>query len=209
MAGKQESRKKREKDQRKQEVLFIALGLFSERGVRNVSMQEIADKAEYSVGTLYNLFAGKEAMFDELFENCSSQVKEAFLTVLEGPGTEPERLSLFIKSMPDILEEHAEFIRLYVAETGQRPGNVSQPKNIDDLKSTLNIALLAIIGDGIQKGLFRHVDPHIAAKAIGALLETLAFEITEPFNKSEMMEVFAKVEHLFLKGLLLPGGHRS
>ncbi len=199
------TRRERERNTRKQEVLEIALSLFSERGFRNVSMQEIADAAEYAVGTLYNLFDSKEAMFNELFDNCASQIKDAFLAILEGPGTEVERLSRFILSQPDVLEKHVEYIKLYVTEMGQRHSKLVQRREKDELKSVIDTTLTQVIAEGIKKGLFRAVDPHIAARAIGSLLETLAFEIGGRFDKGAVQDEFYKVEQLFLNGLLLKG----
>jgi AcrR family transcriptional regulator len=205
MEAKGVTRREREREARKQEVLEITVSLFAERGFHNVSMQEIAEAAEFAVGTLYNLFDSKEAMFNELFENCTSQIKDAFLTILEGPGTEAERLSRFILSQPDILEKHAEFIKLYMAEMGQRHNKLSEHPERDKLRSIINTALTQMIAQGIQKGLFRAVDPYITARAISSLLETMAFEMGAQFDKGAVQDEFYKVEQLFLNGLLLRG----
>ena len=207
MAKGQLSRKKRERNQRKEEILSIALALFSKRGFKNVSMQEIADTAEYAVGTLYNLFGSKDALFQELYEKSSSQMKVAVLNIFEGPETEVKRLFLFFRSIPDLLEAHAEFIKLYVTEMGQVHTRLRHMKNnhIDDMKSVTNTALAGLISKGIKKGVFRSVDPHITAKAIGALIETLAFEIEGEFNKKEITASFKKAEQLFIEGLLVKG----
>jgi len=49
-------RREREKLRQRQEILTAALGLFSEKGYHNVSMQEIAETAEFATGTLYKFF---------------------------------------------------------------------------------------------------------------------------------------------------------
>lgn len=50
------SRKEREQLQRRAEILQAALELFSQKGYHNVSMHEIAARAEFAVGTLYKFF---------------------------------------------------------------------------------------------------------------------------------------------------------
>ena len=62
MAKKQLSRKQRERLRHRQEILDMALKLFSERGFHNVSMQQIAEASEFAVGTLYNFFQSKEML---------------------------------------------------------------------------------------------------------------------------------------------------
>jgi len=93
MSDGRASRKQKERVRRKRDILSTALRLFSQRGFRNVSMQEIADAAGYAVGTLYNLFDSKDALFDELLDHGAAQIKAAFLEILAGQGTEAERLS--------------------------------------------------------------------------------------------------------------------
>ena len=205
MASDPTSRKERERNQRKKDILSISLALFSKRGFKNVSMQEIADKAEYAVGTLYNLFGSKDALFQELYEKSSAQIKDAVLKILDGPGTEIRRLFLFFRSLPDVLEENAEFIKLYVTEMGQAHTRLRHMTSSNDMKSVTNNALSGLIAKGIKKGVFRSVDPQITAKAIGSLIETLAFEIEGEFNKKDITASFKKAEQLFIEGLLAKG----
>ena len=51
------SRKERETDQRRREILGVAERLFSHKGFFKTSIAEIAHDAEFSVGSLYQLFA--------------------------------------------------------------------------------------------------------------------------------------------------------
>ena len=200
-----ESRKERERNRRKQEILSVALELFSNRGFRNVSMAEIADVAEYAVGTLYNLFDSKDAMFEELYENCASQIKETFLSILEGPGNEKERLSLFIRSQPEYVEQHGDFIKMYIAEMGQHYDKLMRSGERYEVRSVIQSALSRLVENGIKKGFFRPVDSQIAAKAIIAILETLIFESDGIVMNEEATATFQKVEALFLNGLLASG----
>ena len=59
-------RKKREKEQRKKEILDAAETLFFSREYDNVSMDEIATIAELNKATLYLYFRNKEALFSAI-----------------------------------------------------------------------------------------------------------------------------------------------
>ena len=48
-------RREREKMRQRKEMLDAALDLFSEKGYHNASMQEIAHKSEFAIGTLYKV----------------------------------------------------------------------------------------------------------------------------------------------------------
>ncbi len=55
-----QERKERERMQRKEIFLDAALSLFQQNGIAETTMDHIAEKAEYSKGTLYQFFRSKE-----------------------------------------------------------------------------------------------------------------------------------------------------
>ncbi len=204
MAKKQLSRKQRERLRHRQEILDTALKLFSERGFHNVSMQQIAEASEFAVGTLYNFFESKEMLFEELIGSSGEKIIGTLTAILDAPGTEVERLISFIRHIPTLLEEQAEFIKLYVSELGTKGAKLSTRPQRENFDAELNTRLEQLLEDGIHKGIFRRVDPAITTKTINSTMETLAFEIAGRFDKAEAKDMFDKVEQLFIGGLLLP-----
>jgi len=203
MNNKHLSRKERERLLHRQEILDKALKLFTESGFHNVSMQQIADASEFAVGTLYNFFESKEALFDELTRSCGERITNALIAILDGPGTEVERLTKFIRHAPTLLEENADFVKLYVSEFGIRGAKLNKNRVIEDSHVLLSSRLERLLEDGICKGIFRRVDAAIAAQAINSTIETLAFENAGHFDKTTVTEMFIKVEQFFIEGLLL------
>lgn len=68
------SRRERERQQRRRAMLQAAQAVFAEKGYSRATLDEIADRAEFGKGTLYNYFdGGKEgilfAIFDEIFND--------------------------------------------------------------------------------------------------------------------------------------------
>lgn len=59
-------RKERQKTEMREAILSAALKLFSDKGFENVTMRNIADEIEYSVGTIYLYFGDKDEIFYEL-----------------------------------------------------------------------------------------------------------------------------------------------
>jgi AcrR family transcriptional regulator len=201
------SRKERNRLRHKDEILNSALTLFAEKGYPNVSMQEIADAAEFSVGTLYNLFASKDALLDELLDRNTRLVMASILAVLDGPGNEAERLRDLFRYLPDLMETHAAFTKVHFAEVGPcSAGRFGKEGPAAEFRTVVDAKVAEIIAAGVEKKLFRAVDPVITAKAIHAIIENLAFEIVSNFDRAAVEDVYAKAEQLFLDGLLLPGG---
>jgi len=209
MDKKELTRKERERLRHKKEILDKALRLFSEKGFHNVAMQEIAQISEFSVGTLYNLFESKEALFSELMNDCGENITTTLAAILDAPGTEAERLTNFILHAPTLLEKHAEFIKLYVSELGMHGAKYTKKFDRDNYDAILNTRLEQLIEDGVRKGFFRGVDPVITTKAINSTIESIAFEIAGQFDRAKVKNMFEKVEQLFLGGLLLPEERRN
>ena len=207
MAKAKLTRKEREKLRHKEDILAAALLLSSSKGFHNVSMQEIAQASEFAVGTLYNLFESKDTLFDEMARNCEEKITNALIVILDSPGTELERLTNYIRHLPTLLEEHADFIRMYVSEVRTRSTMISRKQAKKSFKSNLDAKLEQLLENGIGKGIFRRVDPKITTQAINSTIETLAFEIAGRFDKAVAKEMFDKVEQLFIGGLLRPEEH--
>ena len=57
------SRKERERAMRRNEIVIAACDVFASRGFNDATLEEIAEKAEFGKGTLYNYFDSKELLF--------------------------------------------------------------------------------------------------------------------------------------------------
>ena len=99
---------------RLERILDAALYTFIERGYRGTKLQDVADRAEVSVGSLYSYVAGKEALFELVLR---TSLHEPAPTVSELPfeGTANEDLISWVWSR---LDEFAHFPRLDAALEG-------------------------------------------------------------------------------------------
>ena len=79
-------RREREKLRQRQEMLAAALDLFSQKGYHNVSMHEIAEKAEFAIGTLYKFFQNKEDLYKALVLEQCDKFEDALTQAIETAG---------------------------------------------------------------------------------------------------------------------------
>ena len=201
------TRKERERLRHKQQILNKALQLFSEKGFHLVSMQQIAEASEFSVGTLYNFFVSKEALFEELLDACGSQTMDRLVPILYGPGAETDRLRNFIRQLPVIIEQNGDVLRLYVSQFGTGAMMTPVRKN-PEIRLGLITHLSDLIDSGIKSELFRSVNPTIAATALMATSETLVLELANRFDRVQAQEITLQLERLFVDGLLKSGDER-
>ncbi|HYL97964.1 MAG TPA: helix-turn-helix domain-containing protein, partial [Blastocatellia bacterium] len=58
----QTSRRDRKRAAVRQQILTAAINLFSEHGIDNVTVEQIAEAADVGIGTVYNYFDTKEGI---------------------------------------------------------------------------------------------------------------------------------------------------
>ncbi len=197
------SRKEREKLKHKEEILKVAISLFSSKGFHNVSMQEIAIESEFGVGTLYNFFESKEQLFAELMKTCIEKIGQLLIPILNSSQGEKEKLSEFIRAHVDIIESNIEFIKLYISQYGTTTSANPKYKDISsDFKTTVAAKLESVIKAGIQKQIFRRVHPEIVALSLRATVEAFSLESSEHFDNVKVKEGLSKIEKFFLNSLL-------
>ena len=78
--SKASSRKERERNFRRHEIISSAVKLFAEKGFEHTTLDEIAEASEFGKGTIYNYFQNKEeiylAIVEEILENHSKIIAE-------------------------------------------------------------------------------------------------------------------------------------
>ncbi len=107
------SRKEREKEQRRNDILQAAEKLFFSRGYEGVTMDDIAREVELNKATLYLYFKDKESLFFAVVLSgvriLSSLVRER----VKKKGSGVEKLWATGQAYIDFAEQYPEFLRLY------------------------------------------------------------------------------------------------
>ncbi|MGM0612652.1 MAG: TetR/AcrR family transcriptional regulator [Bacteroidota bacterium] len=111
---KTEQQFKEIRDNRKEEIIDVALNLFATEGYHSTSIAKIAKKAEISKGLVYNYFKSKEELLIKVVENAAIDVYKYF--DLDNDGVlETSELKSFIDGTFHMLKEKIHFWRLYLS----------------------------------------------------------------------------------------------
>lgn len=86
------SRKQREIANRHALFLEIAESILADEGFHLLSMERIAEIAEYSKGTVYQHFTCKEEILIQLCIKCMTQLNKLFITAEQFDGTQRDRI---------------------------------------------------------------------------------------------------------------------
>ncbi|MBI3303780.1 MAG: TetR/AcrR family transcriptional regulator [Deltaproteobacteria bacterium] len=162
------SRRERELSLRKEIILEAAEEVFADKGYYEAAVEEIASRAEISVGTLYNLFANKEALYLTLIE----QRVDGFIAHVthraETGRSAVEKLDHLLEGIFEYLERHQAFFRLYVMTTHGLPWHVNSDMGavlFAKYKEMVSF-VTAICQQGKEEGVFHTEAPFSLALAI-------------------------------------------
>lgn len=155
------SRRQRERERHRREILAAALNLFSRKGFADTTMAEIAAHAEFAVGTLYRFFEDKEALYRALIIDTVREFAQTAITALETPGTEIDKLERYIEAKARLFVQHIPAARLYLAQTavaGLSPG-LGLDRELRMLYEGVLDRLASIIRSAVRKKLLPDIEP--------------------------------------------------
>ena len=91
-AGAAVSRVQKRREDARQRVLEAATVLFASNGFAETSIASIAGEADVSVGSFYNLFENKEALYRELINSRAQHFYERLMQARDSCVNPSERL---------------------------------------------------------------------------------------------------------------------
>ena len=100
------------REEKKTLIMNVALEYFASEGYHNTSISQIAKKAGISKGLMYNYFASKEELLNEIFNKSMLEISNSFDPDEDGQLSE-EEFELFVRRYFHILREKLSFWRLF------------------------------------------------------------------------------------------------
>ncbi|GAC1409439.1 MAG: hypothetical protein NVSMB53_01680 [Gemmatimonadaceae bacterium] len=159
---------RRRPEHRPQQIIEAALEVFGECGLANARLQDIANRAGVSKGTIYLYFPNKEELFREMVRQTSVAAIESGEKIADR-GTPTEQLCAAMRG-------YWRFVRSPVFSTIQRLvlGELHQFPDLAEFYAKEVVArglklLSGIIQRGVDTGEFREIDPMLAARMLIAL----------------------------------------
>ncbi len=199
------SRREREKLRQRQEMLAAALELFSQKGYHNVSMQEIAEKSEFAIGTLYKFFQNKEDLYKALVRELCDKFEDAVTRAIEQPQNEEEKLRSYVRAKTAVFRSNLPFIRLFLAES--RGASFNLKAGLDDeirkrYYDFLEI-LAAVFASGIKNQRFQNIaDPYYLAVALSNVVDASLLLWLDAPERHPYPEDPDAILDIFFKGLI-------
>lgn len=152
-------------------IIDAAEAIFSKEGEGGISMRRLAEAIDYSPAAIYKYFSSKDDLFTSIrelfFERLMNRIGEAM-----DEGGEVRVLTS--RCMRAYMETGMEEPNHYRMAFGA-PHLEEHQHSLEKEKAAYDAeqALVGMIEQGMQEGLFRQVDPRVASKSVWASLHGL------------------------------------
>jgi len=185
-----------EQAKRRHEIFHQVVGVFLKKGFQETSMREIAEAAGLGKSTLYDYFKTKDDILIYFFEDQINDLTEAAQKIALQNLPANERLRQVTRAHLEFLQANKSLVMKLTLEA-QRLKLDSQ-KQIQMSRHAYQDLLRGLIEEGIREGVFRKVDPLLAARMLLNTMAPVVFTSRPTGTPQEMME---ETMDIFLKGL--------
>jgi len=160
-------KRERRKEARPGELLDAALSLFVEKGYAATKVEEVAQRAGVSKGTLFLYFSSKEELFKAVVrQNISGKFSEFHAALDEFEGSTADLLRIFVHAWWDRIaaSQGAGIIKLMVSEGAQFP-ELADFYRVEVVEPGSQL-IRRVLARGTQRNEFRLLDPNYGFYAV-------------------------------------------
>jgi AcrR family transcriptional regulator len=197
-------RREKDKLRHRAQMLAAALALFSEKGYHNVSMHEIAQRAEFAIGTLYKFFKNKEELYKSLMMEKAEELFSLLREVLSKNDHIINIIRTYIAAKAGFFTGNNALLRLYFAETQGASFNIKAglDQDIRKLHDKLIEQLTSVLEKGIRANVLCEVNPYYLSVALEGLTNAFLFCWLDDSERHPCDANVTLIADLFLKGCL-------
>jgi len=185
--------------------LAAALDLFSQKGYHNVSMHEIAAKAEFAIGTLYKFFQNKEDLYKTMVLERCDDFEKALVQAMGQTDDEVEKLRRYVRFRWERFRTNLPFVRLFLAESRGISYNLKAGVDEEVRQRYANILerLAAVFASGMANKRFKKIaDPYYLAVALDSSIDARLLLWLDAPERHPFPEDPDEILNIFFKGLM-------
>lgn len=171
-----------------------AFDLFSQYGIKNVSMDDIAKSICISKRTIYEFFEDKEALLIEAMVLNFNKLRNKLEQLEEGPYTALEVILLFYE---EFMKRPRWFNQKYYDDLKRFPKALQKT---DDQKVEFLKKCMLLFNRGVKDGTFK-ADVNFEIMALLAKEQTKMIRPSQAFSNHSMADVFKTILFTFLRGI--------
>ena len=177
-------------EEKRERVLSAAATEFAGLGFAAANINVIAKKAGISIGSMYNYFESKEALFLTVGERGYQIIEKVLSEINLDEGDIFDKFEQMFRAVQIHARKYTEYNQIYLDMTSEGIAHLSSQlsKKMETITADYFRAILA---EAMEQGIVdKNLDKHVTAFCIDNLIITLQYSYTSRYF-SERMKIFA------------------
>jgi len=193
-----ETRRSVDADDRRARIALAARDVFADKGYGAASMRDIAAAAGMHVPTMYQYFRSKEEILELVYSSTISQAVDGMQAVLSAAGPADQQIDAIVRRLHDVNAELRRGTLVMNRET-RSLSREARDRVLGHYAGMIR-KMGGVIAEGQAQGVFRPMDPHLAAVFVDALADVW---VLRPFAVGDAdTESYASELVAFVRGAL-------
>lgn len=172
--SRRELRRLQHQDLSRAQLLDAAEEVFGRKGFHEATLKEVAELAEFSVGSVYSFFENKDDLFRQIFVRRGDEFMPGLREALRSDGTPVDQLHRLVDFQVGFFRRHPWFGRLYLRYSSAT--TLSVDREIDPAVAANYEESMRLQADlfarGQVDGRFRAGDPHVLARVFSGVISS-------------------------------------
>ncbi|MDO8663190.1 MAG: TetR/AcrR family transcriptional regulator [Candidatus Omnitrophota bacterium] len=197
------SRKQRDKQLRKSDIMQAAERVFALKGYHKAAMQDIAKEAQYATGTVYLYFKDKQMLYFSLLEE---KIRNLLCTLKENTAhiaDAEDKLKVFIQESLNFFDRNQDFFRIFFSERTQAQIVKDSKLAKSSVMQQHKEFVIGLIKAGQEQKIVRNdFDSRKIADIFGSIFMTVIFDWLKdgPKDENKLKDMSDFILDIFLSG---------
>jgi AcrR family transcriptional regulator len=189
---------------RTQEILAAARQLLEQRGLKAMTMEEIAAAAGVAKGTLYLYFQSKDDLIQALLTMVGENILKDLETALQAPGPPPEKLKNIVTVLLEYLNRERVLFPIYARELlrGRQESQEGFWRHYQELEERFVTLVTDLFAAGIAAGQFIPANPRLLTFLLRGLVRATGYYQRSEGQVDAAKEALPVILSLLSSGLI-------
>jgi TetR/AcrR family transcriptional regulator len=178
--GRRELRRLLSQDVSRSQLLDAAEEVFGRKGFHETTLKEVAELAEFSVGSVYSFFDSKDDLFRQIFVRRGEEFLPGMHEILDDGGDPVDQLHRLVDFEVGFFRQHPRFGRLYLRYSSATM--LSADREIDLVMQDRYQEAMALQAHLFARGqaaaVLRDGDPEVLARLFSGVIS--AYQALDP-----------------------------
>jgi AcrR family transcriptional regulator len=187
---------------RKNQIVSATVECITKNGYHNFSMQDVARTAGVSKGIIHYYFLNKDDLMMSVLDKVAGDIEKILHADMNEISDPVRKLEVFIEVSFDVVRNTKEYYQVNMDFWTQINQKDAVRKVIAKHYAKFRETASIVIKDGIEKGVFRQVDPDEYSSYVIAVIDGLSLQSLFDDSVFDYDKITRKACKLLIQGLI-------